>query len=39
MKMPISTDLRSLASAVRPAMEMPTWESMGRIFFWLTDRS
>ena len=23
-----------LASAVRPAMDTPTWSSMGRIFFW-----
>ena len=27
------------ASAVRPAMEMPTWSSMGRIFFWWDERS
>ena len=28
-----------LASAVRPAMETPTWSSMGRIFFWWLDSS
>ena len=27
------------ASAVRPAIEMPTWSSMGRIFFWCEERS
>ena len=27
------------ASAVRPAMEIPTWSSMGRIFFWWEERS
>ena len=32
-------DLKSRASAVRPAIDTATWSSIGRIFFWWADNS
>ena len=35
----VSTNLSNLASAVRPAMDIPMWLSIGIIFFWCADNS